>query len=76
MRYYPHVSPWGLTPAQAAVMDALVEHGTNKAAARVLGISDKTIEQHSTNIGRKMRKHRFRSQRLIAWDRWRRGAAT
>lgn len=76
MRYYPHVSPWGLTETQAKVMDALVEHGTNKAAARALGLTEGTVEQHTTDISRRMRKYRFRVQRLIAWDRWRRGAAT
>ena len=66
-------NPWNLTRREAEVMDALVEHGCTKLAARALFIDEKTIEAHTYNAARKM-PQRMRVQRLIAWDRWRRGA--
>jgi hypothetical protein len=44
MRTYESVGPWGLQVAQARTLDAILTHGRNKAAARVLGVSLRTIE--------------------------------
>jgi DNA-binding CsgD family transcriptional regulator len=61
--------PWGLTPREAEVMTILVEKGSSKAVARVLGISSKTIDIHVTSAVSKMRA-RNRLDGAVAWDRW------
>ncbi len=63
-------NPWGLTPAQAAAMDALCLHGRNDATARALGISARTLEMHLLHAREAMGE----PERLLAaikWDRWR-----
>lgn len=45
-----------ITPAEARVLDALVEHGNNKLIARVVGISHRTVGIHLCNIRRKLRE--------------------
>lgn len=42
-----------LTPAQQAVLDAYLVHGTVKGAARELGKSPKTVREHLQKIGAK-----------------------
>lgn len=68
------VNPWGLTAAQAAVVQATVDQGCNKAAARSLGLSIKTVEAHLTSARNKMRE-RNRIRMVILWDRWAREEA-
>ena len=63
--------PWGLTPMQAKVLDAICEHGCHKSAAAALHRSVKTIEYHSNKAGERMGT-RHTLQKYLAWDRWRR----
>lgn len=62
-------NPWGLTPKEALAMTTLCEQGCNKLAARALCRSQKTIEVHLCNAGKKM-PHRTPLLRYLAWDRW------
>ena len=68
----PQPNPWGLTPHQAAAMDAVCEHGCHKLAARALGVSVKTIEAHVQKASVRMCT-RTTLSKYLAWDRWRRG---
>jgi DNA-binding CsgD family transcriptional regulator len=63
-------NPWGLTPREAEVMDAVCAAGSHKQAARVLGISDLTVKTATYRIGKKMRAEG--STRYVEWDQWRR----
>ena len=48
----PHVAvenPWGVTPAEAAALDAVVKHGGNREAAAALGVTIRTIEGQRCN---------------------------
>lgn len=70
------VSPWGLSPRQAELMDVLVTLGCFKRAAKALGVTLKTVEVMASNVAEKMT---YRSPeldnrvlRIVAWDRWRR----
>lgn len=65
-------NPWGLTPREAEVMDAMCAQGCHKLAAVALGISHKTIEDYAAVINRKMGQ-RTRLMKYLVWDRWRRG---
>lgn len=65
-------NPWGLTPAQARAMDAVIEHDCQKIAARVLGLAPTTVRDHISAARRIMGVHRGHSRHLILWDRWRR----
>lgn len=72
MQHERRNQPWGLTPSEAEVMDAVVEHGSHKGAARALGRSIKTVEAHSCAAGQKIGGQLSRIRRYIEWDRWRR----
>jgi len=65
------MNPWGLTEAQTRVMDAFIEAGCAKGAARLLDCSIKNIEHQIQHCRKKMtatnRLHFF-----IQWDRWKR----
>lgn len=65
------LNPWGLTDAQARVMDAYIETGSHKAAATALGIELSTVAWHVLHAKRQM-KSRSKIQHFIEWDRWRR----
>lgn len=65
------VSPWMLTPAQAAVMDAVCKHGNQKAVAAELQVTPKTVEAHLSRASRQMRQS-WIAARAVQWDRWRR----
>lgn len=69
-------NPWGLTQSEAAVFDAMCEHGSTKRAARHLGLSTKTIEAHCSSGGSKMDAVGDRLRKFICWDRFRRGASS
>lgn len=69
-------NPWGLTPRQVQVMDAMVEHGCRKHVAAALGLGEETVKDHLSRAAKKMPGHRRGVQRFIAWDRWRRGQLT
>lgn len=70
----PHDNPWGLTPRQAETMDALCRTGCHKLVARELGIGLKTVETNMWRVHEKI-PGANRVQRILAWDRWRRGGA-
>jgi DNA-binding NarL/FixJ family response regulator len=67
-----YISPWNLTPRQADVMDAMVEHGCHKLAGRALGIDEDTVMQHIWMANKKMGFHSGHLVKYIQWDRWRR----
>jgi hypothetical protein len=67
------VSPWKLTPAEARAMDAIVEMGHQKLAARKLGLSLQTIQNTMTTARQKIGGVGVIAP-YISWDRWRRGA--
>lgn len=69
-----HDNPWGLTKRQAETMDALCRTGCDKSVARALGISVKTVETTMQRVNAKV-PGANRVQKVIAWDRWRRGGA-
>lgn len=66
-------NPWGLTNAEAEVMDAMVSQGRRKVAARHLGISEKTLEARSRRASIRMGYDGQDLRRYIEWDRWRQG---
>ncbi|ACB34516.1 hypothetical protein Lcho_2250 [Leptothrix cholodnii SP-6] len=66
--------PWGLSPGQAAAVQAVIDTGCNKGAARLRDVSVKTIEVQAGDALRKSGKSN-RLQMLIAFDRHMRGAA-
>lgn len=62
--------PWGLTPRQRDVLNALVSTGCNKRVARELGMELKTVEGHMCQIRRAMGVNRVLA--ALWWDRWKR----
>jgi hypothetical protein len=69
-------NPWGLTNAEAEVMDAMITTGTRKVASRQLGISPKTLEARSHRASIRMGYSGQDVRRYIEWDRWRRSEAS
>lgn len=67
-----HTSPWGLTPSEVIVMDAMLEHGHQKRVAAELGLSKRTVEHHCQDVGRKMSLPGAGILKYLLWDRWRR----
>lgn len=65
------MNPWGLTEAQTRVMDAFIEAGRAKGAARLLDCSIKNIEHRISTCRQKM-KATNRLHFFIQWDRWKR----
>lgn len=68
------MNPWRITKGQAAILDALVESGNQKAAAKNLGLSIYTVTEHVSEIRKRMGCARdgSRYSHLLTWDRWRR----
>ena len=67
--------PWNLTPRERQTLTLLAEHGTGKIAARVMGISYRTLEKYVERAGEKMGEpHRLRM--VVLWDRFARTAQT
>lgn len=68
----PALDPWGLTTAQRAALQAVIDHGGDDEAAEAIGCSPRTIQTH---IGRAI-KQMGAAKRLFAlleWDRFTRG---
>jgi molybdate transport repressor ModE-like protein len=65
--------PFNLTDRQAEIVDAIVQHGSTKLAARQLGISYRTVEGVMGHIRDKMRAPN-RVRTVIEWGRARREA--
>lgn len=67
-------NPWGLTPREAETITAIVDTGCHKRAARKLGVSQLTTEQHMRNVRRKMGAGEGDRLRVyLMWDRHLRG---
>jgi DNA-binding CsgD family transcriptional regulator len=66
-------NPWGLTPGEAKAMDAMCDHSSAKAAARVLGIAPSTVEELLYTAGRKFNlgPQHNRLRKYLLWDRFR-----
>jgi FixJ family two-component response regulator len=67
-------NPWGLTERQAQTMDSLCRTGCFKLAARDLGIGVRSVEINMQRVNEKI-PGANRVQKILAWDRWRRGGA-
>lgn len=62
-------NPWGLSPAQCAVMSEYVKGLTAKEIGDVMGRSFKTIEVHLCSV-RQLMGNVKRVQMAILWDRF------
>lgn len=67
-------NPWQLTPRQEEVLRALLVFDTDKAIAKALNVSVRTVEGHVWAILHKM-DATSRVQAAVWWDRWAREAA-
>jgi len=66
--------PWGLSNREVETLDMLIMWGSQKAAAREMDISVRTLETHVTHIKQKMGIINGSSfQHLLWWDRFRHG---
>lgn len=64
----PQAKPAQLTPAEARAIEALIEAGTSKQAAVMLGISPRTVEAHILNARQKT-GHRNTTLLVVAYVR-------
>jgi FixJ family two-component response regulator len=68
-------NPWGLTPVEVLTMDAVIEHGSFKAAARAINISERTVETRTVSVRRRIlgeqRAFGDRLLYILKYDRWR-----
>lgn len=64
----PQAAPPRLTPAEARAIEALIEAGTSKQAAVILGISPRTVEAHILNARQKT-GHRNTTLLVVAYVR-------
>jgi predicted DNA-binding protein (UPF0251 family) len=65
-------NPWNLTPALIDAMEAVIEHGSDKLAARAIGVEQNTVCARMSAARQKMGE-RHRLQAVLAYDRWKRG---
>lgn len=62
-------NPWGLAPSEVRLMEAVVQVGHYKKAARLVGLTPKTVECYMRDIRRKMDiDHQIVA--VVTWDRW------
>lgn len=66
--------PWGLTACEAKALKAIVKGGSLLGAARLLGLSNKTVEEHSHKARLKMGVDTTLLA-VLTWDRHYRAAA-
>lgn len=67
------MNPWGITPLEAETLDALIEHGSTKAAAKALNVPVKTITSRVGSIRMRMNvDYEGYFKHLMLWDRYRR----
>jgi hypothetical protein len=66
------ISPWRLTAAEAAAMDAVCEAGGHEGAAEALGVPVRIIRDRCNRAMRKIEAP-GRITRYLKWDRWRHG---
>jgi len=62
-------NPWGLTPAELRVLDAIYRTGGGELAAKDLGLSIKTVSGRVTGILKKMPAPN-RTLAVLAYARW------
>jgi DNA-binding CsgD family transcriptional regulator len=62
-------NPWNLTDREAEVLQRLTELHSNKAVARQLNLSIRTVEMHLVAIRKSMRAA-SRVEAVLLWDRW------
>jgi DNA-binding NarL/FixJ family response regulator len=62
-------NPWGLTKREQAVLSALCEHGSMRAAGAALHVTYKTVESHGVIIRKKMSCVNTLTMVLV-WDRF------
>jgi DNA-binding CsgD family transcriptional regulator len=72
--HLPVANPWRLSPRQIELMDAICDHGCQKLAARDMGIGVRSVEINMQRVNEKI-PGANRVQKILAWDRWRRGGA-
>jgi hypothetical protein len=65
----PPANPWGLEPATAQVLDALLRLGTYKLASAELRCSHTTIHNRLI-VALRLMGVRTREQALVAWALW------
>lgn len=67
----PSENPWGLTPREVQVLSALRRLCSQKAVARELGLSVKTVEAHCYNARFRMgNSYEGTFAYVLAFDRW------
>lgn len=64
-------NPWNLPPKLTAAIDAVIDHGTHKMAARALGVETQIITDRMTRVRRVMGANSS-VVAAIKWDRWKR----
>ena len=64
-------NPWGLSPAVERALDAVCQAGSNKGAARLLGLEHGTVSDHMKTAKHAISAKGTRLQTLLVWDRWR-----
>ncbi len=64
-------NPWGLSPAVERALDAVCQAGSNKGAARLLGLEHVTVSDNMKSAKRAIGAKGTRLQTLLVWDRWR-----
>lgn len=57
-------NPWGLRPFEAKTIDAVCDHGNNKATAQALGLKVRTVENYMANVREAMGGNRVHCMRL------------
>jgi DNA-binding NarL/FixJ family response regulator len=66
-----HFGPWRLTAGQVRVLDLMIDGADATKAAKVLGLSRKTVHAQFTRIFARMGVNNT-ARSLLLWDRWRR----
>lgn len=72
-RYDTRDNPWGVTLAEAQVLDLMCDDLLHKQIADKLGISVKTVQAINAKARRRMGYRGHSLMPYLLWDRWRRG---
>jgi hypothetical protein len=65
-------NPWDLSPTLTRAIDAVINHGTHKHAARALGVDPQIVTDRMKRVRRVMGANSSVIA-VIKWDRWKRG---
>lgn len=68
-------NPWGITPAEAQVLDLMCAGLLQKQIADQLGIERKSVEVSAATARRRMGYYGHSIVPYLLWDRWRTGRA-